>query len=226
MAGFEGWWVKGSKGMHVAEHWMEVKSNPEQFGMTDAEVEDVLSSAKGKFSMGDTSPEGQRYKLLLAAMKHGWVRVRGYRGSYAIELFGKAASVLPGVMKFLKGAGVHKYSEIRLHDLATGYNQTFTDGMDDMAKALRKGEIPDSNPGRLVGSEARAMTGGKEKVLAGIPDDLTDKQKRVLMRQRLGQEAKIPDPSPGDDKMEESRKAKGKPVTESKLWHRMQRFIG
>jgi hypothetical protein len=226
MLGFEGWWIKGSKGIHVAEHWMEIRNNPEQFGLTEEKVQEILASAKGKFSPGDTGLEGQRGKLLRAAMENGWIRVRGYRASYAIELSGRAASVLPNVLKFLTGAGVHKYSMMRLHDFATGYHQEFREGISDIKAALRKGEIPDSQPGRLVGSEAKAALGGKEKVLDGIPDDLTDKQKRILMRQRLGQQAKIPDPSPGDDKMEESRRAKGKPVAEGKLWNRMKRFIG
>lgn len=203
MGGFEGWWVDGKngKGFHVAEHWMEVRQNPEKFGLTPGAVEAILKSAKGKFSMGDTSEEGQRGKLLIAAMKNGgWVRVRGHQGRYSIQLVGEAASKLRKVLPFLKKAGVGPYSQIFVSDLGSGFEQVYKEGMADIAKALRAGQIPDTG----VGGEPTSTPA------KGFPADTTDKQKRMIMRQRLGQATHISDPSPSDDKIEERRSlAKG-----------------
>jgi hypothetical protein len=199
MAGFEGWWVNGEtgKGLHVAEHWMEVRSNPEHYGLTEDEVQAILKSAKGKFSMGDTDQDGQRVKLLTAAMRNGWVRVRGYKARYSIEMLGHAASYLPKVLTFLKRAGVHPNSEILVHDLASKYSQRFMDGMSEVVRAIKQGKVPD------VAGEAES---GLAKPSAhGIRTDLDDKQQRTIMRQRLGQRIHLPDPSPSDDRIEERK---------------------
>lgn len=202
MSGFEGWWVDGrtGKGYHVSEHWMEVKSDPERFGLTDDIVKKILKSAKGKFSMGDTSAEGQRGKLLIAAMKNGWVRVRGFRSKYSIQLTGNCASKLKKVLPFLHKAGVGPYSEVLVNDLATGYTQRFEEGMGDVRHALRAGQIPDAG----IDGEP------DESPIKGITPFATDKQKRVIMRQRIGRTANVPDPQPKDDYLEEKKSlAKG-----------------
>ena len=56
-------------------------------------------------------------------MKNGWVRIRAWKGQYNVQLYGKAATKLPKVMKFLKEAGAGPYTPILLSDLATDYNQ-------------------------------------------------------------------------------------------------------
>lgn len=197
---FEGWWFnsKTGQGKHVSEHWSEIKYHPEEFGLDDAQVDKITGGSK--FNPGDTSMDGARGKLLIAAMKNGWVRIRGWRGQYNIQLFGNAASKLPKVMKFLKNAGVGPYTPILFSDLSSDYNQTFHEGMDDIKKALRAGSIPDTS-GPAVGTEAGAMTGVKAK--QGVATGLSDKQQRQVLRQRIGRQAGIPDPSPSDNKLEE-----------------------
>jgi hypothetical protein len=198
---FAGWWYnpKTNEGKHVAEHWTEVQYSPEVFGLTAGEVEKMIGGQK--YNPGDTSQESVRGKLIIAAMKNGWVRVRGWKGQYHVQLFGNAASKLPKVMKFLKQAGVGPYTPILFSDLATGYQQNFAEGMDDMKKAIKAGSIPDVSSKTEVGSEAGAMTGDKKET--GIPHTLSDKQKRQIMRQRIGQKAGIQDPSPADNRLEE-----------------------
>jgi hypothetical protein len=199
MSGFEGWWVNGEtgKGMHVAEHWMEVRSDPENFGLTSKQVENILSSSKGKFSMGDTDEDGQRVQLLTAAMKNGWVRVRGYRAKYSIEMFGHCASRLPKVLKFLKGAGVHPNSEVLVNDLATKFSQRFMDGMSDIHRAIKQGKIPDSTPAE--------PSKGIKGLRTPLAPEYNNKTLRHQMCLNLGQRTHVPDPDPGDDKLEESK---------------------
>jgi hypothetical protein len=203
MAGFEGWWINSrtGQGHHVAEHWMEVKSDPERYGLSEDQVEKILAAAGGKFNPGDTSPDGARGMLLKAAMQNDWVRVRGYQGKYAIQVYGHLASRLPKVMQFLRKAGVGPYSEILLTDLSTDYFQKFVDGMGDIHKALKQGKIPDSEPKPTTKDVIKGV---------GFPADSSDKDKRVTMRQRLGQKTHIPDPDVSDDKIEERKSlAKG-----------------
>lgn len=213
---FEGWWFnpKTGEGKHVSEHWTEVNYNPEAFGLTPGEVEKIVGGKK--FNPGDTSMDSARGKLLIAAMKNDWVRIRGWKGQYSIQLFGNAASKLPRVMKFLKQAGVGPYTPILFSDLATGYQQTFAEGMDDIKKALKAGSIPDASSKAVVGTEAGAMTG--QKAATGIPHTLSDKQKRQIIRQRIGQRAGIPDPSPADNRLEESKKVN--------LWQALTNLLG
>lgn len=202
MAGFEGWWVNGEtgKGRHVAEHWMEIRSNPESYGVSQEEMQKILKDAGGAFNPGDTSPDGARGMLLKAAMKNGWVRVRGYQGKYSIQTYGRLASRLPKVLKFLKGAGVHPNSEIFISDLASDYNRKFMDGMSDVHKALKQGNIPDSGEPKVS---------VKDVIKGGISSDLPEKAQRGMLRQQIGQRTHLPDPDPGDDKIEEKALAKG-----------------
>lgn len=199
MAGFEGWWVNGitGKGRHVAEHWMEVKSDPQAYGLTDEQVESILKEAGGKFMPGDTSPDGARGLLLKAAMKNGWVRVRGYQGKYSIQTYGHMASYLPKVFKFLKGAGVHPNSEVFLSDLSSEYNQKFMDGMSEVHRAIKQGKIPDRDPQPV----AKGIRGLRTPLSSGM----SNQQLRHQMRLNLGQRTHVPDPDPGDDKLEESK---------------------
>jgi hypothetical protein len=203
MGGFEGWWVNSitGKGHHVAEHWMEVKGDPERYGLTEPQVDNILQQAGGKFNPGDTSPDSARGLLLIAAMKHGWVRVRGYRGQYSIQVYGKLASRLPKVLKFLKQAGVGPYSTMVLSDLATDFHQKYNDGMHEVHRVLKQGKIPDVD-GPV---EQPRLKGLREPISKGFPAGMDDKQMRVLMRQRLGQKTHVPDPDAGDDKIEENK---------------------
>lgn len=200
MAGFEGWWVNGrtGRGHHVSEHGMDLAAKPEQYGLTPEEVQ-KLTKAKG-YNAGDTDPEGGRGLLLKAAMRHGWVRVRGYQGKYAIQTFGNLASLLPKTLTFLRKAGVHMNSEILLSDLSSGFSQRFEDGMSDVVRAIKQGKVPDMAPKESVSDVIK----GKRQ---GIPTELPEKQQRVLMRQRLGQKAHVPDPSPADDFLQEEKRS-------------------
>lgn len=193
MAGFEGWWVNGKTGVgrHVAEHWMEVRSDPESFGVSEDEVAKILKAAGGEFNPGDTSPDGARGLLLKAAMKNDWVRVRGYQGKYSIQTYGHMADLLPKVLQFLKRSGVRSNSTILLSDLASTFHQTFVDGMAEIHRALKQGKIANVDPPKERIKDLRTDIG------------LTDKQQRVLMRQQLGQQTHVPDPDPSDDKIEE-----------------------
>jgi hypothetical protein len=196
MAGFQGWWVNGStgKGYHVAEHGMDIQANPERYGFTEAEVKNLTTD----YNPGDVDPEGVRGKLLKAAMAKGWVRVRGYQGKYAIQTFGSTASHLRKVLPFMKKNGVGPHSEILVSDLLSGYQQRFMEGMSDIHKDLKAGKIPDS-------SQVSALVKKGMKAVKGIPTGLSDKQNRTLMRQRIGQKAHVPDPSPDDGFLPESR---------------------
>lgn len=199
---FEGWWVQGSKGILVHEHFLAVRENPEKFGFQPQEFENIIKSKK--FNPADTDKDSLRYQVLEATMKKGWVRVRSHKNQYTIELYGNAASKLPGVMKFLKSAGVPSTSTIFLGDISVDFFQRYDDGMKEINKALQKGAIPDVMPKEKE----------KENPI-GIPDDLTDKQKRVIMRQRLGQKIHLPDPDQDEDK-----------IQEHKIWKKIKKIIG
>lgn len=196
MAGFQGWWVNGKtgKGYHVAEHGLDIEANPERYGFTEAEIKSFM---KG-YNAGDTDPDGVRGKLLKAAMAKGWVRVRGYQGKYAIQTLGSMASNLRKVLPFLKKNGVGPHSEILLSDLLTGYQQRFADGMSDIVKDLKAGKIPDTAPTSAVVKKG-------VQAVKGIPTGLSDKQSRTLMRQRIGQRLHVPDPTPGEGFLPESK---------------------
>lgn len=193
--GFQGWWVNGNtgKGYHVAEHGLDVEAHPERYGFTEEEVKRLM---KG-YNPGDTDPEGARGKLLKAAMQKGWVRVRGFQGKYAIQTLGGTASHLRKVLPFLKKNGVGPHSEILLSDLLTGYSQRFMEGMSDIHKDLKAGKIPDA-------SSVSALVKKGMKAATGIPTGLSDKQSRTLMRQRIGQQVHVADPSPDDGFLPES----------------------
>jgi len=197
MAGFQGWWVNGNtgKGHHVSEHGLDVQANPEQYGLKPDDVKALLKAKK--FNAGDTDPEGGRGLLLKAAMRNGWVRVRGYQGKYAIQTYGNLASHLPKVLRFLKNAGVGPRSEIILTDLASRFTQRYEEGMADIVRALKHGKIPDLAP-------VKKLKDQKD----GIATALSDKQQRIIMRQRIGQKAHIKDPAPGDDFLPESKALK------------------
>lgn len=197
---FEGYWVQGSKGILVHEHFLAVRENPEKFGFQPQEFENLIKNKK--FNPADTDKDSLRYQVLEATMKKGWVRVRSHKNQYTIELYGNAASKLPGVMKFLKSAGVPSTSTIFLGDISVDFFQRYDDGMKEINKALQKGAIPDVMPKE------------KENPI-GIPDDLTDKQKRVMMRQRLGQKIHLPDPDQDEDK-----------IQEHKIWKKIKKIIG
>lgn len=199
---FEGWWVNGSKGILVHEHFLAVRENPEKFGFQPQEFENIIKNKK--FNPADTDKDSLRYQVLEATMKKGWVRVRSHKNQYTIELYGNAASKLPGVMKFLKSAGVPSTSTIFLGDISVDFFQRYDDGMKEINKALQKGAIPDVMPKEKE----------KENPI-GIPDDLTDKQKRVMMRQRLGQKIHLPDPDQDEDK-----------IQEHKIWKKIKKIIG
>ena len=67
MSGFEGWWVDGKtgKGYHISEHWMEIKSNPERFGLTDEIVKNnVGERVLGLASFEVNSVHGQAVNRL------------------------------------------------------------------------------------------------------------------------------------------------------------------
>jgi hypothetical protein len=197
---FEGWWVNGSKGILVHEHFLEVRENPEKFGFQPQEFENLIKNKK--FNPADTDKNSLRYQVLEATMKKGWVRVRSHKNQYTVELYGNAASKLPGIMKFLKSAGVPSTSTVFLADISVDFFQKYDDGMKEISKALQKGSIPDVMPKE------------KENPI-GIPDDLTDKQKRVMMRQRLGQKTHLPDPDQDEDK-----------IQEQKIWKKIKKIIG
>ena len=198
---FEGWWVRDAKGILIHEHFLAVRENPEQFGFQPQEFENIIKNKK--FNPADTEKGSLRYQVLEATMKKGWVRVRSHKNQYTVELYGNAASKLPGVMKFLKSAGVPSTSTIFLADLSVDFYQKYDDGMKEINKALSKGSIPDVMP--------------KEKEdPIGIPDYLSDKQKRVMMRQRLGQKTHLPDPDQDDDKIQEK----------ISIWKGIKKLIG
>jgi hypothetical protein len=197
MAGFQGWWVNGQtgKGYHVAEHGLDIEANPERYGFTEEEVKRLM---KG-YNAGDTDPEGVRGKLLKAAMQKGWVRVRGYQGKYAIQTFGSTASHLKKVLPFMKKNGVGAHSEILVSDLLSGYQQRFMDGMSDIVTDLKAGKIPDTS------APVSAVVKKGLQAVRGIPSGLSDKQSRTLMRQRIGQRLHVPDPTPGEGFLPESK---------------------
>jgi hypothetical protein len=67
-----------------------------------------------------------------------------------------------------------------------------------VVKDLKVGKIPDA-------SAVSSLVKQGMKAVKGIPTDLSDKQKRTLMRQRIGQKAHVPDPTPGEGFLPESR---------------------
>lgn len=203
-SGFDGWWVNGKtgQGRHVVDHGADVIHDPEAFSLSTHEVKALAS----QYRPGDTSKDSSRYALLRAVMAKGWVRVRAVRGSYAIELMGKAATKLKPVMDFLRKAGVGPYAEIRLFDLATDFKRTYPEGMADLARDLKADRVPDVS-GPAVGTEAKAQ-GAKVKL--GVPTALPDQPAREVLRQRIGAQAGI-----ADRAVEESRKGRRKLVYEA-----------
>jgi hypothetical protein len=196
---FEGYWVQGSKGILIHEHFLAVRENPEKFGFQPQEFENIIKNNKNKkFNPYDTEKDSLRYQVLEATMKKGWVRVRSHKNQYTVELYGNAASKLPGIMKFLKSAGVSTTSTIFLGDISIDFYQLYKNGMREINKALSKGAIPDVMP-----KEKKEEKKKEKENPIGIPDYLSDKQKRVMMRQRLGQKTHLPDPDQDDDKIEE-----------------------
>jgi hypothetical protein len=204
-SGFDGWWVNGKtgQGRHVVDHGADVIHDPEAFGLSD---QDIKALVAGQYRPGDTSRDSSRYALLRAVMAKGWVRIRAVRGSYAIELLGKAATKLRPVMAFMRKAGVGPYAEIRLFDLASDFKRTYPEGMADLARDLKAGRVPDV-AGPAVGTEAKAQ-GAKVKL--GVPASLPDQPAREVLRQRIGAQAGI-----ADRAVEESRKGLRKPVYEA-----------
>ncbi len=209
MGAFDGWWFdsKTGKGWQVHDHGLEVMYFPSKFGMTKDDLKAITGG--GAYNPGDTAASSSRWKVIKAAFDKGFVRVRSMNGHYHIQLAGNAATKLKKVLPFLRKNGMGPYSEIGVTDLSTGFDQTYEEGAADVARAIRDGDIPDSGVGKTIGVEAKAAgLDAKE----GVPTNLNDQQKRVILRQRISRSAGIPDRG-----VEEAKKAT-QPLIKEDLW--------
>jgi hypothetical protein len=156
MPGYEGFWIHGDtgRGHRITDHALEVIADPGRYGLAPAAIHAITGGHPiNQFEESADSPRG---RIILAAARIGWVRVRGHRGDYTVQLHGRAATRLPRVMRFLRRAGLGRYITLRVHDFATGWQRTFLEGEPDVARALAAGEIPDAvEPAPAAGAAER-----------------------------------------------------------------------
>jgi hypothetical protein len=185
-----GYWLDSKTGrvISVTEHGSQVLGNPKLFGMRPEDVDAIVGD--GLYNPYETGKASARGKLILAACRNGWVRVRSNGQEWSLQLSGKARS---GVMKFLrKFAGdLGEYSPIQVSDFATGFQQVFTP--DTLRAAVANGTLVDAG-GQAVGRDAAAEVGDKAAKgrADAIPSHLPDETQRATLRARIGQAAGIP----------------------------------
>lgn len=95
----------------ISEHAEHIHNNPEDFGLTPADV-------KGLW------PNDHRRELMTIVWKRGWVRVRFYGGSCGIEFIGEWAGAGRFVEHIAEYVGFGDFTTVRLfnHGPMTGFD--------------------------------------------------------------------------------------------------------
>jgi hypothetical protein len=202
-----GYWLdsKTGKVVSVTEHGSKVMGDPKLFGMTPEDVDGIVGD--GLYNPYDGGRASARGKLILAACRNGWVRVRSNGQDWSLQLHGKARS---GVTKFLRkfGGDLGQYSNVQVSDFATGFQEVFTP--DGLRQAIASGVLVDTG-GAAVGKDAAAEVGDKaaKSKADAVPVNLPDEVQRATLRGRIGQQAGIPNRD-----VEESRKTMAQRILE------------
>ncbi|MEQ9379612.1 MAG: hypothetical protein RJP95_02025 [Pirellulales bacterium] len=104
-----GFWISPTNvPIPITEHEDAVRATPERFGLT-------------RESLPPRKAHDSRQKVLLAAMRMGWVRVRQYvgNGEYWVVEFVEQRRPLQSWLADFCEAGkkmeIHRYSEVRVH---------------------------------------------------------------------------------------------------------------
>lgn len=186
---FMGVWLHPKTGVShmVADHAEDVSLSPEKYGMSHAEVHAITGGHE--FDTTATERESTRGQLIQAAAKKGWIRIRGHRQGYTLQLHGNAATKLRAAMPHISSH--MKYMPVQVHDFATGFQKTYSGG-EELEKDIAAGNVPDHSGEQAVGREASASL-GKGHAKMGIPSRISQQQQRQILRQHLGQRAGIPD---------------------------------
>jgi hypothetical protein len=114
--------INGDWGRHV----MMVVQNPERFGLSKREIQQVQKQ------YGDpTSEEGKaRDHILIAALKHGWARVRDMDGTFSVQVWRLNDGVKEGLYRlFRKAARFYgPMTTVVIHSLQNGHQDHFLIG--------------------------------------------------------------------------------------------------
>lgn len=176
-----GYWLslKG-RTLQTAEHGSTVMEKPHLFGLTKADIEKILGGEPYLFS--DTSKDSGRGRLLIAAMKNGWVRIRGGGLNISVQYWGNGTKAMKRAYRYLEEeAG--PFSNISISDLASGFSTSMP--FKYLQDAIQDGMFDIS---ATKDEEAAAADDQTQRDEGGItvPRDATrDSSVRAGIRQRL-----------------------------------------
>lgn len=148
-----GYWlpVKG-RAIYTEEHGSTVMEKPQLFGLTKESIVKILGGKA--YSFNDTDMDSGRGRLLIAAMKNGWVRIRGGGANISVQYFGNGQQAMKRAYKHLeKDAG--PFTNISISDLSNGFSATLPfkdldeaidDGMFDTATTYNDEEASAEAP--------------------------------------------------------------------------------
>lgn len=174
-----GYWLslKG-RTIPTAEHGSTVMEKPQLFGLNKGQVDKILGGEPYRFS--DTGKDSGRGRLLIAAMKNGWVRIRGGGLNISVQYWGNGTKAMKRAYRYLEEeAG--PYSNISISDLASGFSTSVP--FKDLEDAIQDGMF---DVGETETEETAAVDDQTQKDGIQVPRDATrDTSVRAGIRQRL-----------------------------------------
>ena len=105
--GIEGYWISPEGNFReVVEHFREIKDDPGAFRFSAERV-------------SKWTHEKDREKALIAAMKKGFIRVRGHRQYTTFELWKMTDSAMSHMKRLDDKVAFFEEEEVRIHELST-----------------------------------------------------------------------------------------------------------
>ena len=193
-----GYWMSRTGRYHrIQEHGRAIIAKPRRYGLDPEFVQNLVGPDGVQYNPQEGDVGSIRHDLYVAAMKNGWVRIRGGSGYWSVQFFGNAKRVVRNLLeKFLpEEAGyagtvsvndlsVNRSREMTFQELQEAYdNDEFTDTVGSGSQAKEKAhQRPSSAP-----------SGDAEKITTSAQRDFVDAQGdqgvRDAIRKRLERRA-------------------------------------
>lgn len=188
--GYGYWLPLSGKAIKTNEHGSSVIEKPERFGLTRKDIDKLLAGTH--YGTQDTSKESGRAKVLIAAMKNGWIRIRGSGPQWSVQFYGNPAKAVKKAAKFLENeAGM--FSNISVSDLGSGVSTSMS--LKDLEQAVADGQF---DVATTQDEEAAASGDETAKDKIRVPNTANRDQSvrsalRSRLERRLGPNAFVPE---------------------------------
>ena len=176
-----GFWVplKG-RAVPTREHGMSIIEKPKRFGFTEDEVNKILGGKA--YNPQDTDKDSGRGRLLVEAMRRGWIRIRSGGGAnISVQFYGNPQRAIKKAHRYLEEeAG--PFSNITISDLGSGFNTTIL--FKDLEDAIRDGmfDVAETETAEVAAKDDQTP---KETIKVPEGDARRDVHARKAMRDRL-----------------------------------------